>query len=220
MLNKIDPKIANYISGIVNPQLTSMMDINYDKFPLKGKIYGWTKITSKSLRNTESNTPMPPKLAKHSNPQCLKKLGRNISTLTNCRLKSIILRCLHGDVYCRERMFRFGMTDDSKCTRCSKVETIEHMLHECEYVSNLWHLIGSITGIKNRNLQEILGIHPIHDKVTLTIHAETLRRLLAIERPTVPVKDLLKSVVRNLSIVEKGFSKYQVKQILDHLEQS
>ena len=220
LLNKIDPKIANYISGIVNPQLTSMMDINYDKFPLKGKIYGWTKITSKSLRNTESNTPMPPKLAKHSNPQCLKKLGRNISTLTNCRLKSIILRCLHGDVYCRERMFRFGMTDDSKCTRCSKVETIEHMLHECEYVSNLWHLIGSITGIKNRNLQEILGIHPIHDKVTLTIHAETLRRLLAIERPTVPVKDLLKSVVRNLSIVEKGFSKYQVKQILDHLEQS
>ena len=180
----------------------------------------WTKITSKSLREVETNIPISPKMVQTSDSQSLKKLARSIASLTNCKLKSIILRCLHGDVYCRERMFRFGMTDDNKCSRCSQVETIEHMLFTCKYVSELWKLIGSVTGIKNSNLQEILGLNPIHDKVTLTIHAEILRRLLAIERPVEAIKDLLKSAVRSLSIVEKGFSKYQVKKILDHLEQT
>ena len=220
LLNKIDPKIMNYIGGMLDTQHPSSSHISYDKFPVKGKLVVWTKITSKSLREVETKIPIPPKLVQTSDSQSLKKLARTIGSLTNCKLKSIILRCLHGDVYCRERMFRFGMTDDNKCSRCSQVETIEHMLFTCKYVSELWKLIGSVTGIKNSNLQEILGLNPIHDKVTLTIHAEILRRLLAIERPVEAIKDLLKSAVRSLSIVEKGFSKYQVKKILDHLEQT
>ena len=220
LLNKIDPKIMKYIGGMLDTQHPSSSHISYDQFPVKGKLVVWTKITSKSLREVETNIPIPPKLVQTSDSQSLKKLARSIGSLTNCKLKSIILRCLHGDVYCRERMFRFGMTDDNKCSRCSQVETIEHMLFTCKYVSELWKLIGSVTGIKNSNLQEILGLNPIHDKVTLTIHAEILRRLLAIERPVEAIKDLLKSAVRSLSIVEKGFSKYQVKKILDHLEQT
>lgn len=150
----------------------------------------------------------------------LKGLGKNITTMTNVKLKSILLRCMHGDVYSRERMFRFGMTSDNLCSRCQQIETTEHMLIGCDYVLNLWTKIGRITGIPNRNLDEILGAHEIHDKITLTIHAEVLRRLLAIERPVSDVDDLLLSIVRYLNTLERGVTKYQVAKIVEYLEQT
>ena len=47
-----------------------------------------------------------------------------------------------------------------------------------------------------------------------------LRRLLAIERPVVPVDNLLLSIVRNLNTLERGVTKYQVSKILEYLQQT
>ena len=117
-------------------------------------------------------------------------------------------------------MYRFGMSSDNLCSRCSQVETTEHMLLHCSYVTELWNKIGKFTGISNNSIDEILGNHEMHDKITLTIHAETLRRLLAIERPVVPVDNLLLSIVRNLNTLERGVTKYQVSKILEYLQQT
>ena len=94
------------------------------------------------------------------------------------------------------------------------------MLLHCSYVTELWNKIGKFTGISNNSIDEILGNHEMHDKITLTIHAETLRRLLAIERPVVPVDNLLLSIVRNLNTLERGVTKYQVSKILEYLQQT
>ena len=115
-------------------------------------------------------------------------------------------------------MFRFGMVEDNKCMRCGIEESISHMLMDCSYVKSLWDQISKITGIKITSLEEVLGLDPKHDKVTLTIHAETLRRLLAIERPVIEVRKVLVSIVKNLNILEKGVTKYQTGLMLKHIE--
>ena len=157
------------------------------------------------------------KMITNCNSDLLTRLGSTISTLTNTKLKSIILRCLHGDVYSKERMFRFGMTEDNLCQRCSQIETTNHMLFECVYTKTLWSELAKLTGIIPHSINEILGIDPKHDKISLTIHSETLRRLLSIDRPTIDPKTLIKSVFTHLNTLERGVTKYQVSKLLETL---
>ena len=69
-------------------------------------------------------------------------------------------------------------------------------------------------------MDQVLGIDPKHDKVTLTIHAETLRRILAIERPMIEINCLLKSIIKGLNILEKGVTKYQTGKMLEFLDKN
>lgn len=117
-------------------------------------------------------------------------------------------------------MHRFGMVDDNTCSRCSEIETTSHLLFECQYVRNLWNQISNLTGISVTSMDHVLGIDPKHDKVTLTIHAETLRRILAIERPMIEIDCLLKSIIKNLNILEKGVTKYQTSKMLEFLDEN
>ena len=181
----------------------------------------WNKITSKALRQAhQTREPLIPKLLLNAKREDLINLGSNISYLTNSRLKCILLRCIHGDIFCKERMFRFGMTEDDKCPRCDKIESINHMLLECDYIKNQWDLISRVTGIKINSLHEILGLDPKHDKVTMTIHAETIRRILSVERPIVNPNMLITSIVKNIHILEKGVTKYQTGAILEYIKEN
>ena len=67
-------------------------------------------------------------------------------------------------------------------------------------------------------MNEVLGISAMRDKVTLTLHAETLRRLMSIERPVIEPRSLLLSIVKHLNILEKGVTKYQTELMLHHIE--
>ena len=58
----------------------------------------------------------------------------------------------------------------------------------------------------------------MHDKTTLTIHAEVIRILLAIERPLTDKIILVKSIINRLSILEKGTSKIQIIKMKEVLE--
>ena len=60
-------------------------------------------------------------------PEDVKDLGIIIKSLTNTKLKTSKLRLIHGDIFCGSRLKKFGMTDNDKCSRCNKVETIDHM---------------------------------------------------------------------------------------------
>ena len=68
------------------------------------------------------------------------------------------------------------------------------------------------------NLNQVLGYDDIHDRMTLTLHAEILTRLLSIERPKQDPRALLKSAITKLLIVEKSTTKYQINQMLKILE--
>ena len=218
ILKKIDSKFTNFIENFTDLPPRSPLRIEYNLFPYKQKILKWPNISSKHIRESRNCGEMiAPKMVTASCERQLNNLGKKISNLTNSKLKSVLLRCLHGDVYSKERMFRFGMVNDKYCQRCDKEETTTHMLLECEYVRAVWNDLSKLTGINPMSLNEILGVNDQHDKITLTIHAETLRRLLSIDRPSIQPKILIKSIISNLYILERGVTKYQIKKYLEML---
>ena len=107
------------------------------------------------------------------------------------------------------------MTETDVCQRCGLIEDINHLIFSCNYTTQLWKLVSKLTGIPNLNVKTILGANEHHDKTTLTLHAELIRVLLSIDRPTTPPNDLLTHALERLKIIEKGAAKYQIKQMID-----
>ena len=216
-LKLIQPYLIPHLSRSSNP-LNYPSTVTFDNLPYKTKLIKWPKMTSKQIRNAgETKEVITPKMLTNVLANDLQKLGNTIATLTNSKLKSTLLRCVHGDVYSKERLQRFGMSDDNLCCRCSKMETTNHMLFECSFTKKLWTEASYITGIIPLSINDVLGINERHDKVTLTIHSEILRRLLAIDRPMGDPKKLLKSVIVSLNILEKGVTKYQIGKFIEAL---
>ena len=125
---------------------------------------------------------------------------------------------IHGDVYCGTRLKKFGMTESDSCQRCGEPESIDHLVLNCDYTRRLWKLVEKVTSIKNDSLNIILGRDDKHDKTTLTLHAELLRILLAIDRPTNQPKEVLRNTLVRLHTLEKGITKYQIEQMISELK--
>jgi len=53
-------------------------------------------------------------------------------------------RLLHGDIFCNERMFKFKMVNSPNCNRCGRIETIKHVLWECNRANKVWGLFNNI----------------------------------------------------------------------------
>ena len=223
IFRKLIPSVASLLINLQNKELlhSDISIIKWDEYPHKGKTLIWPKISSKVIResNRKANTQSP-KLIENPILEQTEHLGRIIASLTNSKLKSILLRCLHGDVYSKDRMLRFGMTTDNLCPRCAEVETIKHMLFECQYVRTIWQRISKLTGIKPNSMNEVLGYNLDHDKITITIHAEVLRRLLAIDRPDYDPNLLIRSAIKNLYILERGVTKFQISKYLEFFDKN
>ena len=220
VLHKIENRFKRMINLVIpsvdqtNPK---KLELNY--FPDGNKISLLQKISSRSIRSQLKQTNIPePKMIPHPDPVKLKKLGNLINRLTNTKLKTILLRSIHGDIYCGTRLKKFGLAESDGCPRCQLPETIDHQLYSCSYTKLLWDLVSKVTSIPTSNLSQILGYDDLHDKTTLTLHAELLSRLLSIERPKQEPKTLLKSAITKLCIVEKNITKHHIKQMLKILE--
>ena len=218
VLKKLDKDIYNIICRADITKININRDVfQYDLLPFGHKTLTHTKVTSKIIRSilTEQTGHLTPKIIPDSTVSELKVLSKNIRSLTNIRLKTIILRSIHGDIYCGIRLKRFGMTETDVCQRCGLIENIDHLIFSCNYTTQLWKLVSQLTGIPNLNVKTILGANENHDKTTLTLHAELIRVLLSIDRPTTPPNDLLAHALERLKIIEKGAAKYQIKQMIE-----
>ena len=192
--------------------------VRYTLIPIKDKLKNAASVTSKCIRlSLQPSSKSSYKMISDPDVDLITSLGHQISKLTNVRSKTTILRAIHGDIYCGTRLMKFGMSDSDLCSRCNIQETITHQLMECNYVRNIWDITKRITGIKVSSLNQVLGHDPFHDKSTLTLHAEIIRQLLAIERPTINPLNLVMNSVKRLSIVEKGITKHQINNMLKEL---
>ena len=216
-------KLENKFKGthiILLENLTEDLVINSNSraLPVDGKLIPFTKTTSSLIRSTlKPHTPLKPKLIIDHDEVTLKHLGRNINKMTNTKLKTVLLRSIHGDIYSGTRLKKFGMTQDDECPRCSLPETIDHQIFSCRYTKKLWHLTSKLTSIPSLTLNDILGHNQLHDRSTLTIHAELINRLLAIERPQMDQVSLLRLVITKLRIVERQIPKLMIDQMLENL---
>ena len=212
ILKKLDKNVQKVIKTILQ-QTINYSEQLYERclLPINYSLKDCTKLTSKQIRlSLTSPQPAIPKMIENPNPDLLLTLGHNIKKLTNSRIKTILLRSIHGDIYCGTRLKKFGLSDSDQCPRCLEPETIKHQLLECKYVKKLWDLLAKITSIPVSNLNDVLGHNPLHDRITLTIHGEIIRLLLAIERPTLDQATIAKQVLNRLGVVEKGISKHQI----------
>lgn len=221
VLKKLDRWIVDIVARFTTAdRFQSQSPISYDNIPMIDKIVPASKVTSKLIRRKyySNGTKVQAKLLQNVDEHNLLSLGQKIRRLNNIKLKTILLRVIHGDVYCGTRLKKFGMTETDCCQRCGESESIEHLILECDYTKNLWKLVEKVTCIHNNSLTTILGCDYKHDKTTLTLHAEILRLLLAIDRPTNQPKDVLKNTLVRLHTLEKGITKYQIEQMLLGLE--
>ena len=51
---------------------------------------------------------------------------------------TILLISAHGAIYTKEKLHRFGLIDNPSCPRCGEIETTEHRIITCDYVSRIW----------------------------------------------------------------------------------
>ena len=221
VLKKLDRWIVDIVARFTTVnRFQSQSPICYDNIPMIDKVVPASKVTSKLIRRKyySNGTKVQAKLLQNVDEHNLLSLGQKIRRLNNIKLKTILLRVIHGDVYCGTRLKKFGMTETDCCQRCGESESIEHLILECDYTKNLWKLVEKVTCIHNNSLTTILGCDDKHDKTTLTLHAEILRLLLAIDRPTNQPKDVLKNTLVRLHTLEKGITKYQIEQMLLGLE--
>ena len=103
---------------------------------------------------------------------------------------------------------RFGLKESKECERCKNIETIKHLIYDCEYSQEIWRLIG---GLKNENVSSLEEVFLINYE-NLEIIAEVILRLTNKTRPVIRPNLLLLGTVSYLERVEKGRRKKKLYQ--------
>ena len=167
--------------------------------------------TSKVIRTLEGdNDPICVyKIGAILNVQEAINWGHALSKVTSVKHRNTLLRVAHGDIYSNERLARFGLIENPNCPRCGELDTTDHKLITCDYISRIWEKALCTTDtlrysptdqeqIENRILGAPIGTHPL----ILTIHAELIQRILSLKadanfliRPKKLVSLAIKSVL-------------------------
>jgi hypothetical protein len=59
----------------------------------------------------------------------------------NVKLRHIYFRLISKDFFTMEKMHKYKMTNDNKCTRCQEIESYRHLIWECtEVKKNMEHV--------------------------------------------------------------------------------
>jgi hypothetical protein len=119
-----------------------------------------------------------------------------LNAIRNVKTKNGILRLLQGDVYCAERMVRFGMIQNDSCRRCFGTETIHHLLSECPYTKAVLALLA----VNSEDIGDILGIEL--SKAELEIRSDIICYLVFrqhVMAPEILVKTTLEKFAKGIA---------------------
>ena len=155
----------------------------------KSKLLDLSKKTSKEIRGPLGNSePLTIfKIGVIMTPTEALSLFAQIRRLTNVRHKDMLLRLLHGELYCKEKLNRYGLITSPNCPRCSEPETLTHKYIECAYSRLVWKECLKLTNKIRRDINPIetesekIFCCNEPDQVALTIHAEILLRIKALK---------------------------------------
>lgn len=143
-----------------------------------------------------------------------------VSKLSSTRHKNVLIRYLHGEIYTKERLFRFGMIESPNCPRCDSIETLNHKFIECEYIRRIW---GEVNRLTNRRqlvdqIKDTMVVTSRHQE-DLTLHAEIMLRITYLkdeQNYLIRPKTFVQLALRDLVIKERNeVVKTRVKDLLD-----
>jgi hypothetical protein len=158
----------------------------------RGRWVRGTSLTSKMLRETLfCREATNPKIILIED-EIKTKYYINLSKLINTNSKSRILRLLYGDVYCGERLVKFGLSEVDSCRRCFERESIMHLLLECPYTRAVYQMLG----IDPDNPIDVLGAD-LH-RAALEIRCDLINYLV-FQQKIVPPRILVKSTLEKFS---------------------
>ena len=186
---------------------TPIRDINLaDKIYVNKKFVSLPKLGSKEIRMRHKLSPITEfkfdDLSLRVNESL--SLFLRISKLSSTVHKSLLLRLIHGEIYTKERLHRFGMIDSPLCPRCDEIDTLKHKFYECEYAKRIWKQTLELEGlsVSNDAARDILAIGSSGNS-RLTLHSEIVLRLQYLKddsdhliHPKSLVKIALKDLIR------------------------
>ena len=139
--------------------------------------------------------------------------GFKVKKLTSTKHKNTLMRVAHGDIYTKDKLFRFGMEPSNICPRCDQVEDLKHKFINCPYVTKIWQqveklnrlLISDQPVVTVLNERYILGAFSNSNKAFLTLTAEILGRIIGLrdENYLIHPKHIVKNAIKALAIKER-----------------
>jgi len=73
------------------------------------------------------------------------------------KLKEFNYKVLYGILACNKNLKKWKIKDSDMCDVCDQIQSIEHLLFECNYVKPLWTIINNIFSV-NVQFAQILGL--------------------------------------------------------------
>jgi hypothetical protein len=146
-----------------------------------------------------------------------------IAKLTSTQHKALLLRIVHGDIYTKEKLHKYGLSESNACPRCFQTETLQHKFATCDYVKRIWQVAAPLMGIDltTNYLENILGATKSCCPNRLPLHTEILKRIYQMKdetnyliHPKVFVSQAIKAQIRNEKTTEV---KDDLKIMLDRL---
>ena len=131
--------------------------------------------------------------------------GNSLKKVTSVKHRTLLLRVAHGDIYTKEKLVRYRMSDNPDCPRCGEIEDLQHKIYSCPYTQRIWSKVFEVTRkiVTNHYDGEIenkvLGAHIGTSPLLLSIHAEIIQFILLF-------KDDASHLVRPANIVKMALA--------------
>ena len=214
----IDPNKMNLLRQAIATAVPNNVRVINSCILVKERFKEIVTCTSKEIRESRMD----------SEPVRNFKLGYNLDTsealnwgyklgrVTSVKHKNTLLKVAHGDVYTKEKLHRFNLSDDASCPRCGDIETLQHKFITCEYVERIWRTANSYTNrlitINQSTIdgpKRVTGSFVEATPTILTINAEILLRISYLKsnqnyliHPKTFVVQCLRTIARNEKKVE------------------
>ena len=221
--NSLD-SIARYIEPLKIPKLRLAVTVNtgdpqvetFRSLVMKDRLKPIDKCTSKEIREVTFTKSVITefKIGLTLNRATSESWSYKLSKLTSARHRNALLKCVHGEVYTKEKLHRFGLIDSDQCPRCNQIDTLRHKIFECVYTKKIWEqvrkidrrLISDQPTIDTVTDRYVLGPFTNSNKAFLTLTAEILVKILGFrdeDNYLLHPKHLVRNSIRALSIKEK-----------------
>ena len=211
--NSLD-SIARYIEPLKIPKLRLAVTVNtgdpqvetFRSLVMKDRLKPIDKCTSKEIREVTFTKSVITefKIGLTLNRATSESWSYRLSKLTSARHRNALLKCVHGEVYTKEKLHRFGLIDSNQCPRCNQIDTLRHKIFECVYTKKIWEEFfkydDKLTGTNLIN-------EPIENKVFgalrqaniqyMTLAAEIIQRILYL-------KDDQNFLIRPINLVQQS----------------
>ena len=223
--------LGYFIDSDLMPRLRQCLRIRLDGIPVEMNQKVEIRNQLVDLRNISGNT-IRANLAADAQIQVF-KVGvtmtakeskswfNNLKKVLSTRHKNTLLRIMHAEVYTKQRLHRFGLTENPNCPRCGELEDLHHKILNCQYAQLIWKEVIKMSrklsptpgtrgtpGLPNPDRIEIKDILSVSNPfpTVLAVHAETFQRLLALKddaqyliRPII----FAKGIIRHLIMLER-----------------